>query len=469
MMSEFFVGILQSAIARAISGFCLLMCFATSAWPIDPSNHISQYAHAVWRIQDGFFNGAPNAITQTTDGYIWIGTHAGLIRFDGVRFVPWTPAQDQSFYSSSEIFSLLGGKDGSLWIGTGSSLSRLKDNDLINYSEALGRVNSIIEDRNGTIWFTRSRVSDGKGPLCQQIETNVRCYGKNDGITAPYASPLSEDVQGNLWFGGTNDLTRWSKTSSSVYDLPGLAAAKALSGVEALAATSDGSLWVGINRAGPDLGLQRMDQGTLKPFVVPCLDGRALEVYSLFVDRQNALWVGTGGHGIYRIYKGQVDTFSAANGLSSDAISGFYEDREGNMWIATSEGVDCFRDTRLISFSTRQGLLADSIGSVLATKDGTVWIGNHAALDSLHQGNISSIQAKDGLPGVRITSLLEDHEGRLWVGVDNTLYVYEKGRFQPVNRPDGSSIGVIMSMTEDRDSNIWTIVVGKPKKIIRIK
>jgi signal transduction histidine kinase/ligand-binding sensor domain-containing protein len=457
-------------IARSISScLLLLISFATSAWAVDPNKHISQYAHAVWRIQDGFFNGAPNAITQTTDGYIWIGTPAGLIRFDGVRFVPWTPPPGKSFSSSNEVFSLLGGKDGSLWIGTGSNLARLKGNDLINYSGAPGRVNSIIEDRNGTIWFTRTRVPDANGPLCQVIDTNLRCYGKADGITPLFAQPVVEDLQGNFWIGSTNDLTRWSKTSSSTYVLPGLAAAKGLSGVYALAAASDGSLWIGINRTGPDLGLQRMDQGVLKPFIVPGLDGRTLEVNNLYLDRKNALWVGTLGHGIYRIYSGRVDKFSGANGLSSDAITGFYEDREGNMWTATSEGVDCFRDTRLISFSTREGLSADSIGSVLATKDGTVWIGNHAALDSLHQGNISSIRAKDGLPGVRITSMLEDHAGRLWLGVDNTLYVYEKGRFQPINRRDGSSIGVILSMTEDHDNNIWALVIGKPKKIFRIQ
>src|SRR5215813_9288307 len=139
MTSDSFAEILKFTIARSISGFLLLIFFAASAWAVDPSKHISQYAHAVWRIQDGFFNGAPGAITQTTDGYIWIGTRAGLIRFDGVRFVPWTPPPGKSFYSSTEIFSVLGGKDGSLWIGTGSSLSRLKDNELINYSEALGR------------------------------------------------------------------------------------------------------------------------------------------------------------------------------------------------------------------------------------------------------------------------------------------------------------------------------------------
>ena len=458
-------------IARSISCCLLILVFVpASAWAVDPDRRISQYAHAVWRIGDGFFNSAPTAITQTSDGYIWIGTTTGLIRFDGVRFVPWTSPSGKSFYSSSEVFSLLGAKDGSLWIGTGSNLARLKNNDLINYSDVQGRVNSIMEDRNGTIWFTRSRVPDERGPLCQVIEPKVRCYGKADGITSRFAGPVVEDSQGNLWIGSVEDFTRFGKTSSSTYVLPGLAEAKGLSGVQALAVASDGALWVGINRTGPDLGLQRWDQGRLTPFALPGLDGRTLEVNVLFLDHKNALWIGTEGQGIYRIYNDRVDKFVAANGLSSDTITAFFEDREGNVWTATSEGVDCFRDTSLISFSAREGLSADSIDSLLAARDGTVWIGNHGALDSLRQGNISSIKAPDGLPGVRVTSMLEDHEGRLWIGVDNTLYLYEKGRFRPINRRDGSPVGIVLSMIEDHDNNIWAnaVVIGKPNETLRI-
>src|SRR5215831_10614142 len=139
-----FAEVQKLTIAGSISGSLLLLIFfATSALAVNPRNHISQYAHSVWRVQDGFFNGPPNAITQTTDGYIWIGTPAGLFRFDGVRFVPWTPPPGESFYSSNQIYDLVGGKDGSLWIGTGSNLVRLKDNHLVNYSKGLGRINFI--------------------------------------------------------------------------------------------------------------------------------------------------------------------------------------------------------------------------------------------------------------------------------------------------------------------------------------
>ena len=69
--------------------FLILLLASSWAWPLDPDKHISQYGHTAWRIQDGFFGGRGRSITQTTDGYIWVGTEAGLFRFDGVRFVSW--------------------------------------------------------------------------------------------------------------------------------------------------------------------------------------------------------------------------------------------------------------------------------------------------------------------------------------------------------------------------------------------
>jgi ligand-binding sensor domain-containing protein len=113
-------------------------------------------------------------------------------------------------------------------------------------------------------------------------------------------------------------------------------------------------------------------------------------------------------------------------------VTGLFQDREGNIWIATSRGIDNFHDLRVASFSTRQGLSADQVTSVLASRDGTVWIGNYQ-LDVLRSGKITSIQPGNRLPGREVTSLLEDRAGRLWVGVDNELSVYEQGSFRKIH------------------------------------
>jgi ligand-binding sensor domain-containing protein len=128
------------------------LCGAVSAWAVNPNVRISQYGHTAWRIQDGFLSGIPEAIAQTADGYLWIGGPDGLVRFDGVRFVPWMPPPGKQLLSPF-VTSLLAARDGSLWIGTLLGLSHWTNQDLINYSSyANSVINSIIGDRDGTIW-----------------------------------------------------------------------------------------------------------------------------------------------------------------------------------------------------------------------------------------------------------------------------------------------------------------------------
>src|SRR6266851_6410169 len=286
----------------------LLLFSVNSVWAVDPSRHISQYGHTAWRVQDGVFSGSPNAIAQTTDGYLWIGTQGGLLRFDGVRFVPWAPPDGQHL-PSSNITSLLGARDGSLWIGMEGGLSHWDKQHLTNYLIKPERINSIIEDRNGTVWFTRGRGSDADGGLCQIIGTGMRCYGKADGVPgSDVAESLVEDNLSNLWIGSSSALVRWKQGSSSTHTW-GLKSIEGMDGVRGLAANPDGSVWVGIALADRGLGLQQLVQGSWKPFVTPELDGSTLNVQTLFRDRENALWIGTNNQGIYRILGRKVDHF----------------------------------------------------------------------------------------------------------------------------------------------------------------
>jgi signal transduction histidine kinase/ligand-binding sensor domain-containing protein len=449
---------------------CLLFLFSvSSAWAVDPSRHISQYAHTAWRIQDGVFSGTPNAITQTMDGYLWVGTEGGLLRFDGVRFVPWT-SPDGKHLPSSSVTSLLGARDGSLWIGMEGGLSHWDNQRLTNYLIKPERINSIVEDRDGTVWFVRTRLSAGsEGGLCQVIGTGLQCYGKADGMSSSDgAVSLVEDSLGNLWIGSDTAVVRWKPGSSSTFMLTELKSKQGINGAKSIAANPDGSIWVGIDLAGRGLGLQQIVQGTRKPFVIPELDGSTLQVFGLFLDHENALWIGAQNQGIYRVRGRKVDHFNSADGLSSDSVNRFYEDHEGNLWVSTTKGIDCFRDVRVATFSSREGLATTEVDSVLATQHGTIWIGGAGALEALHQGSVSSIKAGKGLPGDQVTSLLEDHAGRLWVGVERTMSIYKNGTFKRIDRPDGRPIGLVVGMTEDVDQNIWVETTGPPRTLIRI-
>ena len=430
---------------------------------INPTHRISQYAHTAWRVQDGVFSGSPNAITQTRDGYLWIGTQVGLVRFDGFRFVPWAPT-DGKLLPSSLITSLLGATDGSLWIGTGAGLVQWKNGNLINFPETTGRINSIYEDREGTIWAGRSR--NQAGGLCRVTESRAICYGPKDGLPQ-FSEPVVGDDAGNVWVGSSEMLTRW-KTGSATRYIPSGITTAGLNGITALAVAPDGSIFVGLSQPGRGLGLQQLVQGAWKTFTTPTFDGSALNVNSLRLDRENSLWIGTEGTGLYRVHDGKVDHFGSADGLSSDSVEAFFEDTEGNLWVATAEGIDRFRESRVINFSTHEGLSGDKVVSVLASRDGTVWIGNRTGVDALRGEIISSLGTQNGLPGLRVTALLEDHAGLLWIGVDNGLFVYERGEFKPVKHHDGKSAGTVIAMTEDVDGNIWAETVS-PRRLLHIQ
>ena len=351
-------------------------------------------------------------------------------------------------------------------------LSHWANQDLINYSSYADVMGPTVEEENGTVWVIRAGTADGTGPLCQVKGMAVRCYGKADGIPEEPYSSLARDSAGNLWLGGSTSLTRWRPGSFQTYYLSGLKSNTGQPGCVRLAPKPDGSLWVGICNHGPGLGLQQFSQGMWKPFVVPGFDSSTLQVLTLFLDRQNALWVGTVGQGVYRIYGGEVDHFGRSDGLSGDAIYAFFEDREGNLWVATDKGLDCFRDLQITTFSTREGLTTPAVGSVQAMRDGAIWIGGENALDILGpgpgQGRLRSVQTGKGLPGNQVTSLFEDHAGRHWVGIDNTLNIYENGRFTRITRRDGSPMGMILGITEDVENNLWVLSFGPPRMLIRI-
>ena len=131
---------------------CLVLCCGLQAGALEPTTRISQYGHTVWRLGQAGLEGVPTAITQTSDGYIWIGTSNGLYRFDGVQFSRWT-SPDEKQLPNQDIYSLLGSRDGSLYIGTGAGLARLTGSHLYIYPGQLFNIRPLVEDQRGTIWM----------------------------------------------------------------------------------------------------------------------------------------------------------------------------------------------------------------------------------------------------------------------------------------------------------------------------
>ncbi len=442
---------------RTLLVWISLAVFSISSSALDPSRRISQYAHTAWRTADGFFSGTPQAIAQTADGYLWVGTEGGLVRFDGVQFVPWTTSSGEHL-PSVRIHSLLGTRDGSLWIGTSRGLVKWSHFRLTGIQGGSAFIESLVEGPQGRVWVTRSQVRDHAGPLCEVSEDTLHCHDASEGIPFAFAQPLFGDAQGNLWFGSSLGVGRWASGEVKTFIPKALRGNDLLRGVTAITSGADGSILAGVERTGRGLGLQQLTQGKWKDYSLPELNGTQLGVTALLRDHNEGLWIGTANGGVYHVHAGKSEHFGGADGLSSDSVQGFFEDREGNIWVATSRGIDRFHDTPVVSFSIREGLTSEDADSVFAAHDGTVWIGNLQALDSLHQGKLSSIVKRNGLPGRLITSLLEDHQGRLWVGVDNGLTVYDHGQFHSVNKPDGKPLGIVTAIIEDIDHNIWASV-----------
>jgi signal transduction histidine kinase/ligand-binding sensor domain-containing protein len=440
---------------------------------LDPHRQITQYGHTAWRVQDGFETDT-GGITQTPDGYIWVSANRGILRFDGVRFTEWTPPAGMSLPSKG-ISYLLGGLDGTLWIGTYNGLSRYKDGKLFNYTtSARGPgISQIIRDHTGAIWVTRYRVNDGKGSLCRVAGDELRCFGKKDGNPGAYGIGLTEDNEGNFWF-ACRMLCRWTPGSSGLYlkeqakQLEGVG-----EGVVDVVAGPSGSLWASLDGIGPGLGVQYYSNGKWASYVVPGFDGSTVRSHALFVDRNQTLWVGTDSHGLYHIHDGLADHYDAAAGLSGNGVVQIYEDKEGNLWVATDMGLDLFRDTPVINFGTSEGLAGGDFNSVLALSDGSVLDGTAGALNIVRGSRVSAIAPGQGLPGQDVKAMFQDHSGRVWLGVDARLMIYEHSRFVDAKKMDGGPlghVGVAYAITEDVDANIWAIVVsGLQRKLLRIR
>jgi ligand-binding sensor domain-containing protein/signal transduction histidine kinase len=428
---------------------------------------LTQYAHKAWRIQDGVFDAVPTSIAQTTDGYLWIGTESGLIRFDGVHFQPWTLLPDGN---ACCVFSLLGSRDGSLWIGTNNGLQVLSNGNLHAIPTHLGRFNQIIEDRKGNIWTARSRIvpRDVDGPLCEATKAGLNCLGKKQGLNCPHGTALSEDGEGRLWLGDINQFCVWDQAATAVSPLESSADDGCVPGIGGFLPNSDGSMLIGCYVSGPRAGLQHYSHGRSESLRFANLDGAKLRVTALLRDRSGGLWIGTSNQGLYHVVNGVTDLFGEEDGLSNSNVGSIFEDREGNIWVATACGIDRFRKFAVTAFTTRQGLKADGVPAVTASPSGTLWIPSLIGLNSISDGQYSLIDKANGLPGQQVTAVLEDHEGVLWMGIDKGLYGYSKGHFHRASREDGKPIGIVARLAEDSSHQIWIGTAEGPDFLQRL-
>ncbi len=435
----------------------LLLLALPRALALDPGRRISQYGHTVWRIQDGAIS-PPTNIAQTTDGFPWITTAQGLLRFDGVRFMPWQPPQGQNL-PGTHFSAVLGSRDGSLWIGTTRGLARWKDGQLRTFTdlEHYTGIGAIMEDDSGTIWATRYGLNAREAPLCSISEETLRCFGKKDGIPVTYGQGLTHDSEGNIWF-GSKVLVRWRPgTPPTTYFGEIAEKLEEGAGVINVVLGPSGTAWAALDATGPHLGVQYYSGGKWTSYAVPGFDGARVRSGALLVDRRGSLWVGTQNDGVYRICGGVADHYSVSDGLSGNGVGSLFEDREGNIWVETDGGLDMFRDTALISYTTRQGVSDRDFHSVMALRNGAVWVGTGGALNILRKQNGKTAIFDRKLSGQEVGPMLEDHSGVVWLGVDLALMRFQNGRFLEIGGQRFAAIGGVNAIAEGSDGTIWVL------------
>src|SRR5271168_372538 len=187
----------------------------SAARALDPNKRLTQYAHTAWRVQDGFLPSAPFWISQTKDGYLWVGGNSGTFRFDGVRFTPWSAP-----IASTPIRNLVSVGAGEFWIATGTGLAHLRDNAVISQYDLLG-ISAIYKDSDGSVWALSVWSPDRV--LCQATDTRIRCFGKAEGITIHVPFSFIPDGKGGFWIGGDTSLLHWKMgAASEIYSPPHL-------------------------------------------------------------------------------------------------------------------------------------------------------------------------------------------------------------------------------------------------------
>jgi len=446
---------IRSTISLTLSSCLIFLSIAalTLAPSTSQAQQLTQYAHTAWRFQEGVFDAAPISIAQTADGFLWIGTLNGLFRFDGVHFDSWNDRIHELHTCCA--LSLLGATDGSLWIGTSVGLARLKDGKVVAVTDHDARYNAMVEDRNGRIWGARTRIRDDKGPLCEVKGTDVQCHGEKDGLGCQFGNVVTQDKSGTVWVGDVGKICSWHDGKAVAYSAR-IADAGCKPIIQSLLVDPTGLILIGCEG-----GLRRLERGTLVPFRPGSLDPDHLEGSQLLYDHGGGLWIGTASHGLYRVSDGVADHFGVEDGLSDDNVSALYEDREGNIWVATPNGIDRFHRLNVISFSSKQGLRATGGSAVLATRDGhTLWTSSPQGLAVLRDGKITVMTRKEGLPGEQVTALLEDRHGVLWLGIDRELFSYANGHFTKHLRSDGKPTDMVVAMAEDANGYIWTVTIG---------
>jgi ligand-binding sensor domain-containing protein/signal transduction histidine kinase len=507
------------AIRRLLATALLLGCYIFGCgFPglaLEPSTPLANYSRQSWVMENGLPQNTVQALVQTRNGFVWLGTEVGLVRFDGNGFQVFdknsTPA-----LPGSDVRCLLETRDGALWIGTSEGLARWKNGVATAFTSRNGLpgdgIRTLVESTNGILW-----VWTDQGLARLSGERFVDDTAKS-GLQASSITNVISDGQGVLWV-GTQDRAsvyrdgRWavpqpqggmfpwipagpieftqvfrgrvaSADKSTVVMLDGdkkrgdnaldrFTTGKELPGsrIQALYFDSKGSLWIGTNS-----GLARWAEGKLER--LPVTDPLAsASVLTLMEDHEGNLWVGTETGGLHILRNQRFRTLGAREGLSSDGTTAVVEDNAGTLWVGTSGGGlnaiqhevggVAVKTGAVKSYSVRNGLLSDVILALAAAPNGDLWVGTPDGLNRIHGSRIDAFTSADGLPDDFIRALLADADGSLWIGTRHGLthWTATAGRLagahmETYTQVNGLGSDLVGAMARDSKGVLWVATLA---------
>jgi len=410
-----------------------------------------------WQREQGLPEDLIRTITQTRDGYIWIGTDDGVARFDGLKFVPFSLAEG---LRSGPVRVLFGDRHDALWIGSvGSGLIRLENNRIKTFTTEDGlpsdSITALAEDNDGRLWIgTDSGLAILESNQVAHTAATLKFNDEN--ITA-----LFNDRHGNMWIAaaGSGVFEFHDGNLSSLADSEGLT-----EDPHSLLVDRCGRIWIG---AGEDFLLCR-DGNQWRPYRIPRHLNHSY-VSTIAEQANGTVWAGSISEGLFQFSDGKLVAVNASSGLSDNSVNSLLVDRDDNLWAGTDNGLDLLRKKNLFAFGPAEGLGYGAVEGMAEISPGVIWVAKSDGLYRWNGGNLSRLTSAILATGVpQITSLLVAHDGSCWAaGVNGLLHFKNPG--VTVDKAELFSLAnfTITALCEDQSDSLW--IGTREGKLWRLK
>jgi signal transduction histidine kinase/ligand-binding sensor domain-containing protein len=407
----------------------------------------AQYRVGAWTADNGLPIGSVNRVLQTRDGYLWLATYAGLVRYDGASFQVFNVLNSKGL-RTSRFVSLFEDREGDLWAATeGHGLTRYHGGSFTTYTVADG----LPSDSVGGIFYDTEDhllIDSSKGLVEWRQGRFVRSHPLIPSESDRPGLFLGRTASGAAWYMDESGLRRFEHDRISITIPLHLDFKRACE-------ERSGRLWLEYGHPDGSRTLAFYENGKLTPLTQS--DGvPPFRTFGCFQDRKGTMWFGLQNHGgLLRIQGGKVVRFTVADGLPNDNVGLPYEDAEGTLWVPTDGGLSWFTRKPVQGYSKADGVAAENTYPVLQDRTGTIWIGSWPGITQYRDGAFTDLTLQFGMKGQNVMSLLEDRDGALWMGTwGDGIRRLKNGRAEamPIAVPPGK---VVRAMLQDSTGDVW--------------